>query len=162
MMLPASHAGLEYILARIIQDFMKFMHQTGLSTPQINALLHIYHAGECQLSEIGSLADSSKPAASQLVERLVQQGLVDRSEDPLDRRNKKLRLTEKSLALIQNGVTSNHFLLDLMTSLPAEQREIIQSAFGYLAQAGQQFQFSHTHKDGNHAQDAQHTQNKRP
>jgi demethylmenaquinone methyltransferase/2-methoxy-6-polyprenyl-1,4-benzoquinol methylase/phosphoethanolamine N-methyltransferase len=114
-----SHSGLEYILARIIQDFMRFMRQTGLSTPQIHALLHIYHSqnAECQLSEIGGLADSSKPAASQLVERLLQQGLVERTEDPLDRRNKKLRLTEKSLGLIQNGLTSNHFLVDLMTSL---------------------------------------------
>jgi DNA-binding MarR family transcriptional regulator len=146
MTLPASHAGLEYILARIIQDFMQFMHQTGLSTPQINALLHIYHMGECPLSEIGALADSSKPAASQLVERLVQQGLVERSEDPLDRRNKILRLTEKSLGLIQNGVTSNHFLLKLMTSLPAEQRESVHTAFGYLAQASQHIQSFHQPK----------------
>ena len=148
MTFPASHVGLEYILARIIQEFMQFMHQTGLSTPQINALLHIYHAGECQLSEIGALTDSSKPAASQLVERLVQQGLVERSEDPSDRRNKKLRLTEKSLGLIQNGVTSNHFLVDLMTSLSDEQRETVHAAFGFLAQAGQQIQSSHKQKDG--------------
>jgi len=151
MTFPASHAGLEYILARIIQEFMQFMHQTGLSTPQINALLHIYHAGECQLSEIGGLTDSSKPAASQLVERLVQQGLVERSEDSSDRRNKKLRLTEKSLGLIQNGVTSNHFLMDLMTSLSDEQRETVHAAFGLLAQAGQQIQASHKQKDGKYA-----------
>ncbi len=151
MEFPSSHAGLEYILARIIQDFMQFMHQTGLSTPQMHALLHIYHAGESQLSEIGGLTDSSRPAASQLVERLVQQGLVERTEDPLDRRNKKLRLTRKSLGLIQNAVTSNHFLVDLMTSLPDEQRKTVHAAFGYLAQAGQQIQSSHTQKDGKHA-----------
>ncbi len=150
---PSSHAGLEYILARIIQDFMQFMHQTGLSAPQIHALLYIYHAhnGECQLSEIGELTESSKPAASQLVDRLVQQGLVERTEDPLDRRNKKLRLTHKSLELIQNGVASNHFLVELMSSLPAKQRETVHAAFGYLAHAGRQIQSSHIHKDGKHA-----------
>lgn len=151
MNLPTSHAGLEYILARIIQDFMQFMRQTGLSMPQINALMHIYHSGECQLSEIGDLADSSKPAASQLVERLVQQGLVERTEDPDDRRNKKLRLTQKSLDLIQDGVTSNPFLMDLMDSLTVSQRETIHIAFEYLAQAGRQFQTTPTQKDGNHA-----------
>jgi DNA-binding MarR family transcriptional regulator len=140
MTFPVSHAGLEYVLSRIIQDFMKFMHQTGLSTPQINALLHIYHAGECQLSEIGNLADSSKPAASQLVERLVQQDLVERTEDPLDRRNKKLRLAPKGLELIQQGVISNSFLMELTTYLSVEQQETIHTAFGYLAQAGRQVQ----------------------
>lgn len=153
MELPHSHAGLEYILSRIIQDFMQFMRQTGLSMPQVHALLHIYHSqnGECQLSEIGDLADSSKPAASQLVERLLQQGLVERMEDPLDRRNKKLRLTEKSLKLIQTGVTSNHFLVELMTALSTKQRETVHTAFGYLAQAGQQIQSTHKQKDVKHA-----------
>ena len=153
MDIPPSHAGLEYILARIIQDFMNFMHQTGLSTPRIHALLYIYHYknGECQLSEIGGLTESSKPAASQLVDRLVQQGLVERSEDPLDRRTKILRLTQKSRGLIQNGVTSNRFLTDLMTSLPAKQRDTVHAAFGYLAQAGQNIRSSHGKKDGKHA-----------
>ena len=154
MPLPVFHSGLEYLLARIIQDFMQFMHQTGLSTPQIHTLLYIYHAGECQLSEIGDLTDSSKAAASQLVERLVQQGLVERYEDPLDRRNKRLRLTDKSLGLIQNGVTTNSFLMELISTLPAEQRESVHAAFGYLAQAGQLIQSRHKQKDTIHAQNA--------
>ena len=153
MEFPLSHSGLDYVLARIIQDFMQFMRQTGLSMPQIHALLHIFHSpnGECGLSEISNLTDASKPAASQLVERLVQQGLVERTENPLDRRNKNVRLTEKSLKLIQSGVTSNHFLMDLMSSLPAKQRETVHTAFGYLAQAGQEIQSSHTQKERNHA-----------
>ena len=151
-----SHSGFEYILARIIQDFMQFMRQSGLSTPQINVLLHIYHSpnGECRLSEIVGHSDASKPAASQLVERLVQQGLVARTEDQLDRRNKELRLTKKSIKLIQDGITSNPFLVDLMSSLPAKQRETVHAAFGYLAQAGQQIQSSHIKKDGKHAQNS--------
>jgi DNA-binding MarR family transcriptional regulator len=148
---PDHHDALEYLLAQIIQDFMQFMHQTGLSRPQIHALLHIYHAGECQISEIGALSDSSPAAASQLVERLVQQGLVQRAEDPLNRRIKKLRLTDRSLELINQGVTSNSFLVDLMASLPVGQRETVHTAFGYLAQANRQIQSSHKPKVEQHA-----------
>lgn len=151
MTVPRPHSGLEYILAHIIQDFMQFMHQTGLSRPQIHALLHIYHAGECQMSEIGALTDSSPAAASQLVERLVQQGLVQRTEDPLNRRMKRLRLTDGSLRLINQGVTSNRFLVDLMAALPAKQRETVHTAFGYLAQASRQTQSSHKRKAEQHA-----------
>ena len=153
MELAPSHEGLEYVLAHIIQDFMQFMRQTGLSTPQIHVLMLIYHSknGEIQLSEIVGQSDASKPAASQLVERLVKQGLVERTEDPQDRRNKKLRLTPKSLKMFQYGVTSNHFLMELMQSLPAKHREIVHEAFGYLAQAGQQMKSKHTQKDGKNA-----------
>jgi DNA-binding MarR family transcriptional regulator len=151
MTVPRPPAGLEYILAHIIQDFMQFMHQTGLSRPQIHALLHIYHAGECQISEIGALNNSSPAAASQLVERLVQQGLVQRTEDPLNRRMKRLRLTDSSLRLINQSVASNRFLVDLMAALPAKQRETVHTAFGYLAQASRQTQSSHKRKAEQHA-----------
>ena len=151
---PAAHAGLEFVLAHIIQDFMQFMHQTGLSRPQIHALLLIYHAGECRISEIGALTGSSPAAASQLVERLVTQGLVQRSEDPLNRRIKKLRLTGKSLKLIRQGVSSNRFLAELMAALPAKHRQTVDTAFGYLAQASRQIQSAHKRKAGQHAPNA--------
>jgi len=143
--LAPSHAGLELILGRIIQDFMRYMKQTGLSTPQINALLHIYHAGECQVSDISTLTDVSPAAASQLVERLVQQNLVERTEDPQNRRTKILRLSDQGMALIRNGVFSNHFLMDILASLNDEQRQTLQDAFDILAQAAQHF---HSPTDG--------------
>jgi DNA-binding MarR family transcriptional regulator len=72
-------------------------------------------------------------------------------EDSQDRRNTKLRLTDKSLKLIQNVITSNHFLVELMASLPAQERETVHAALGYLTQAGQQIQSSNLKKDGKHA-----------
>lgn len=129
------HDEIETILAHIIQEFIQSMHQTGLSRPQIHALLHIYHAGECPVADIAALTGSSPAAASQLVERLVQQGLVVRAEDPTDHRIKKLRLTEKSLVLINRGITSNRFLVEIMSKLTPEQRQVVHTAFGYLAQA---------------------------
>jgi DNA-binding MarR family transcriptional regulator len=147
-----SHAGLEYVLGRVVQDFMRFMRRTGLSMPQVHALVHIYHSPdrECQLAEIGGLTASSKAAASQLVERLVQQGLVERAEDPRDRRNTKLRLTAKSLKLIQEAMASDHFLMELMTALPAGQRETVHAAFGYLARAGEQIRPMQARKEVKH------------
>ena len=145
------HEGLEIVLAHIIQYFMHFMKQKGLSTPQINVLMYIYHAGGCQVSDISSLTDASNAAASQLVERLVQQGLVERKEDPEDRRTKILKLSGKGLKLIQRGVISNHTLLDVMASLTNEQRETVQTAFSILATATRQIQISDKQKDGKHA-----------
>src|SRR5512143_182261 len=142
MVLPEVHAGLEHILGHIIQDFMRSMHRTGLSAPQIHVLLYVYHAGECRLSEIERVSGSSKAAASQLVERLVQQGLVERAEDPRDRRNKRLQLTKKGLGLIRKAIVSNRSLADLMASLTPEQRETVQTAFGYLAEAAGHIRFA--------------------
>ncbi len=132
------HQGIESVLAHIIQEFMRFMKQQGLSAPQIHALMYIYHAGECQVSDIGTLADASNAAASQLVERLVQQELVERREDPGNRRSKLVTLSEKGKALIQDSVTSNQFLMKVMQTLTPEQRQAVHDAFTLLARAGRQ------------------------
>jgi DNA-binding MarR family transcriptional regulator len=145
------HTDLERVLGRIIEEFLHYMHQTGLSRPQIHALLHIYHAGECQISEIGGLTDSTAPAASQLVDRLVQQGLLQRNEDPQDRRVKKLRLTDKGLELFHRGIISNQTLAGLMAALTPQQRETVHTAFRYLAEASHQLQASHQPAKASHA-----------
>jgi DNA-binding MarR family transcriptional regulator len=132
-----SHEGLHLLLVHVIQDFMQHMHQSGLSGSQLHVLMHLYHAGECPIAEVGALFGSSPAAASQMVERLVQQGLVERMEDPANRRVKKLHLTERSHALMDQAVSSNRFLMDLMAELTPQQRETIQLALGYLAQAAQ-------------------------
>jgi len=43
-------------------------------------------------------------AAGQMVERLVQQGFLERTEDPYDRRTKQLTLTAKGRALAQKSI----------------------------------------------------------
>jgi DNA-binding MarR family transcriptional regulator len=149
---PDIHSGLEFVLAHVIQDFMRFMHQTGLSRPQIHALLHVFHAGECPISEIAALTEASPAAASQLVERLVRQGLLQRTEDPRNRRIKNLRLTTKGLKLIHQGATSSHFLAELMSQLPPRQRQVVLTAFGYLAEAGRRIHPRSIRKVEQHAQ----------
>ena len=141
--LPSNfHEGLEIVLAHIIQDFMHFMKEQGLSSPQINALMYIYHNGQCQVSDIGVLSEASNAAASQLVERLVQQGFVIRREDPANRRMKILSLSRKGKELIQKSIPSNHFLNNVMDDLTNDERLTIQAAFSILAQKAQQLQIS--------------------
>jgi DNA-binding MarR family transcriptional regulator len=148
------HEGMEGVLAHIIQNFMNAMKQHGLSTSQIHTLMYIFHAGECQVSDIGDLADVSNAAASQLVERLVQQGLVDRREDPKDRRNKLVTLSEKGEGLFHESVMSNQYLMEIMTALTPKQRQAVHDAFMLLAQTGRELQKAHESEENQHAQES--------
>lgn len=141
------HEGLEGVLAHIIQGFMSFMKARGLSTPQIHALMYIYHSGECQVSDLGSLTGVSSAAASQLAERLVQQELVERQEDSSDRRTRILRLSGKGRKLIQESIASNHFLLKIMSSLTPSQHKTVQAAFTILAGAARRIEEQEKRKD---------------
>src|SRR5512136_1380967 len=134
------HENLEAVLGRIIQGFLSAMKQHGLSTPQIHALMYIHHFGGCQVSDMAMMAEVSNAAASQLVERLVQQGLVERREDPQDRRYKLVTLSTKGKELIRESVVSNQFWMEIMAALAPGQRQTIHEAFLLMAQKGEQIQ----------------------
>jgi DNA-binding MarR family transcriptional regulator len=130
------HRHFEIFMQRSMRGIMGSMKQDGLSMPQIYTLMYLYHEGEVRISDIGVLMDVGKAAASQLVERLVQQGLVERIEDESDRRAKKIRLLPKSLRLIEKGlVVQRQQMGELMSQLSPEQMQTVQKAFMYLIEA---------------------------
>jgi DNA-binding MarR family transcriptional regulator len=130
------HQHFEIFMQRSMRGIMGSMKQDGLSMPQIYTLMYLYHEGEVRISDIGILMDVGKAAASQLVERLVQQGLVERVEDENDRRAKKIRLQPKSLRLIEKGLAVQRQQMgELMSQLSPEQMQTVQKAFMYLIEA---------------------------
>ena len=132
------HRQFEIFMQRSLRGIMGSMKQDGLSMPLIYTLMYLYHEGEVRISDVGVLMDVGKAAASQLVERLVQQGLVERVEDESDRRAKKIRLLPKSLRLIEKGLRVQRKQMgELMTLLTPEQLRTVQKAFMYLIKAMQ-------------------------
>jgi|SRR5271157_132210 len=132
------HRHFEIFMQRSLRGIMGSMKQDGLSMPQIYTLMYLYHEGEVRISDIGTLMDVGKAAASQLVERLVQQGLVERVEDESDRRAKKIRLQPKSLKLIEKGLgVQRQQMGELVEQLSHEQLRTVQKAFMYLINAMQ-------------------------
>ncbi|MCA1899705.1 MAG: MarR family transcriptional regulator [Chloroflexi bacterium] len=109
-----------------MRHFMQFAKQNNYSIPQLNALFRIRHKGACGVSDLGEEMGVTNAAASQLLDKLVQQGLVTRTEDPQDRRNKLITLTEAGLRVSEQSMQARQGWLDqLAASLtPAEQAQI--------------------------------------
>ncbi len=85
-------------------SFKRFMDETGLSFSQIMVLMRLYHGSKSGVSEIGEQLGITNAAASQSIDRLVNLGLIERTEDPMDRRAKQLVLTRKGQALVEKGI----------------------------------------------------------
>jgi len=67
------------------------------------------------------------------VDRLVNMGLLMRTEDPLDRRAKQLELTPKGRDLIIKGIDARmHWIESLTDSLSGQDLDMITSALTIL------------------------------
>jgi len=125
----------EVFMHRSMRDFKRFMNATGLSFSQISILMRLVHGGNAGVTEIGGQLGVTNAAASQAVDRLVQLGLIERTEDPEDRRAKRLALTQKGRALVEKGVRARSQWIESLTdALTPEQQNVIVSALTLLTE----------------------------
>ncbi len=128
-------------MRRSMRDFKRFMDDNGLSPSQVNALMKLHYGGACGVSEIGEHTGISNAAASQMVDRLFQMGLIERVESPDDRRAKQLTLTTKGHELVERGVDSRRcWLEELVATFTYEQQAQIGETLMLLTQAARELE----------------------
>jgi DNA-binding MarR family transcriptional regulator len=84
---------MSHIHRRSADDTLAVMNEAGLTMAQMVALHLLTHLGPVSVSSIAACLKLSPPATSHLVDRLVTAGLVGRTEDPVDRRHKRIANT---------------------------------------------------------------------
>lgn len=124
---------------RASRGLVRFSKERGLSMSQLGALFHIQHTGSSGVTDLGENLGVSSAAASQLLERLVQQGLILRSEDPMDRRVKQLVLTEKGSQTLQESYLARQgWLYELEHTLSSAEKDQVAAALKILIDKSKQ------------------------
>lgn len=82
-------------------ESVKTMADAGLTVPQISALHILMYEGPQSVTDLGADLGHSMSATSSLVQRLVEQGLVSRTEDAADRRQKVVEATAAGKKLVE-------------------------------------------------------------
>lgn len=72
-----------------------------LTMQQLRVLGHVVKQPGISHQELGVLLGVSAPTASGLIDRLADKGLVTRSDDPVDRRVRRLQPTEPGLEVMR-------------------------------------------------------------
>lgn len=91
-----------------------------LTFPQYNALLAVRDAREVSVKQLAERLQVSPPSASTMVDRLVDMGLLERQQNPSDRRSVQIRLsTEGNVSINAIEAVVLRFLVELMNELGA-------------------------------------------
>lgn len=107
---------MELSTRRSLHDFAFFARKQGLSLLQLSVLFHIRFRNASGVSDIADDFGISKAAASQLIERLVLQDLIARTESSHDRRIKHIELTEKANTLMEESIVERQKWIDSITA----------------------------------------------
>jgi DNA-binding MarR family transcriptional regulator len=126
---------------RSSRDFRKFMENAGLSPSQVSILMGLYHGKSLGVTDIGEKLGVSSAAASQAIDRLVQLRLIERTEDPDDRRMKRMALTPKGRELTASCVAARiHWLDEVIAVLTPNEQQQLADAFELMMTAMQRIQ----------------------
>ena len=142
----AIRSWMDVFMHRSMRGWGHFAKSSGLSMPQFSVLMQLHHKGACGMSEISERFEVTPAAASQLVDKLVQNGFIQRVEDPNDRRAKLLSLTEKGREFIQQGIEERYrWVEDLAQKLSAEERAQISEALTLMTEAAKELEAEPVH-----------------
>ena len=88
----------------------------GLSVPKYGVIMQLYDRGSIPLSEIGNLIFRCNSNVTTLIDRMEEDGLVEKVGHDGDRRVKKIRLTAKGRKLAPKVITGYRGFLHQMMS----------------------------------------------
>lgn len=124
---------IELFMRHTIHNFIRYSRESGISMSQIGVLFHIHRMGCIGVTDLGEDMGVTSAAASQISERLVQQGLIHRSEDPQDRRVKQIVLTEQGHQMLQESIHARQeWLTDLADKLSTDEKDQIMGSLNIL------------------------------
>ncbi|MFQ5834915.1 MAG: MarR family winged helix-turn-helix transcriptional regulator [bacterium] len=76
-------------------ETLRYLGEYRLSVPQLRALRFLKQHEDCLVGDLANGLAISYPAASKLINRLIDRGMTQRRDDEADRRNTRLRVTLK-------------------------------------------------------------------
>jgi DNA-binding MarR family transcriptional regulator len=127
---------MEISTTRSMRDWGRYVRETELSLPQFGILMRLYYRGGCGISDISRHSGVSGAAVSQLIERMVEKQLIERSEDPLDRRAKQLVLAPKGRDLVQASIGERYrWVEELVSNLTSDEQENVSKALPSLVKS---------------------------
>ncbi|MEG3859531.1 MarR family winged helix-turn-helix transcriptional regulator [Microcoleus sp. herbarium12] len=118
-----------------IRAQMRNQGESFLSISQFRSLMFIYRYPGSSLSKLADYLGVTRPTASAICERLVQEKFVNRQEHPQERRAVVLTLTETGRARLEEirGITSIN-ISPMFEDLSEEQMGIVWAGLALLRQ----------------------------
>jgi DNA-binding MarR family transcriptional regulator len=116
---------------------LRFWDGRGLTMPQLRVMYLARENGSATVGAIAAQMRVTAPTISGLTDRLVRQGLIERREDPDDRRLVRICLTDEGRAVLEEiDVAARAHMREVLSRLSETQvRDLVRALDGFVAAA---------------------------
>ena len=116
------------IMPIMMREFMRYhveeLCKTKITFPQVMILHYLNGQGGLKMSDMAKAIHASTAAMTGMVDRLVRDGYVARSSDPLDRRIVIIKLTNKGTKIVARmDSQKKKMVMDIFGNISERERE---------------------------------------
>lgn len=113
-----------------------WMEEAQLTLPQLKTAMILRQQGDWSVGRVAERLKVGEPTASHLVDRLVQSGLAERTEDEKDRRRTLVRLSPTGRKLVEERLqrTEEH-LRELFARISQEELTALRQGLHAIVEA---------------------------
>ena len=97
-----------YRVSRSVSQGKSLDTHRCVSGMQMHALFILYKTGRHNMTELANLLIVTRQQLTKLIDSLVEKGLVERGDDPKNRRHVMVGLSEQGRLLVEEAI-NNHF-----------------------------------------------------
>jgi DNA-binding MarR family transcriptional regulator len=120
-------------LFRSLSDYFDYLKRENISMQQAYALTFIHYNGSGRMSDFRDYMMITAAAASQMVDRLEKQNLVQRVADSTDKRVRRVALSEKGQTFVEQSIAARQgWIQEIPDNLTDAQLAHISSALQLL------------------------------
>lgn len=124
------------LVMRIIRAEMRSHRTPDLTVPQFRALLYVSRREQVSLSDVADHLGLTLPSVSKLVDKLVERGLMFRTNAADDRRRMILTLTPAGQAARESAAQATQArLIEQLNTLSPEECAVVSEAMRLLRRA---------------------------
>jgi DNA-binding MarR family transcriptional regulator len=119
-----------------------------LTMPQLKALIYVTKQEGATSGQIASSLGVGLSTITGIVDRLAEQHMVTRREDPRDRRITRVLATEQGRALVEELLQyRNEVVSAILSQLDPQQLQLVETAFQFLLDAAARLQEASQRKE---------------
>jgi len=117
----------------------------GITPPQLNALVILNEQGEITMGELCDRMYLACSTATDLIDRMERNGLIERERDRTDRRVIRLKVLDPGRKIIEEVLTARkRYLGVVLAQVPEQERDLLIKYLGDLHALMREAEVGHT------------------
>jgi DNA-binding MarR family transcriptional regulator len=120
---------LHSLAVHLLRRLRRVDSESRLTGPRLSALSVVVFGGPITLSDLASAEQVSRPTMTRLVQALEREGLLQRTQDPVDARIARVAATPRGLRVMREGRERRvQMLAALLDELPVSELKAVRRA----------------------------------